>query len=920
MVTNAFIPDVFPPRCEHRPRIDLNGRWALRIDSTGIGVEEGWHQGRGRFRQSMEVPGVPQAQGLGRPTRELKTYFDDPFWIRRKFHVPGLPGGRRLWLRIGGILPAADIYINGCHAGYTRSSRTPLRTDITDLAHHGEENLVAVRVGEPPDVRLDGVYEMPGLTYNWTGPYGPISCEITGTPSVVDLYANPDLDSGGVGLYVRLSRPAVESCIIVISVRDGNTVIGTAVAGMVTGEDCTRTFVNLQGYHAWSPDDPVLYDLEVSLYRDSGERLDRAGIRFGMRRLEVRGDKFYLNGRPVLLRLYGDNHIHPDTLCPPAKKEWYTPRLKRARSYGMNGVKGCVETIPTAYIEAADEVGMMIIQEMPFGLSELRENRYTISREFTEYYSSELDGLVRTSRNHASIVAYSMSSEVELAKQTPESFEFFSRDLVRQTKGLAPHSLVVDCTGYVGPDGLETPLGRRLTDFYVSLFKGRKDVLDEAPPLADGSLPLILHEYHWWSCYPDPSDRKRYGRTQMRPFWLDSLERTARQNGQWDLIQTYRKNSLWLQALCRKDGIEYVRRTPNTEGYILWLLQDLGLWSEGLLDDFWRPKNVSARDFLRSNGDTVVVLGREGNRCFAQGETISIPVLVDHYGMEVIRRGRVEWRVTGAPIEDSGALGEFEIEPGEKHVAGVIEITPAEAEGAYKFDFEVELFEDRERLNDNSWSFWAFPELPDPVTTGGNRTLWTGPGRRAGIGHGTEVVVTNGIDEEIADFVEGGGGCILFTGGTRIENPVGAENPGDPYKMFRTIPWNAGDHGNSGTVVSDHPCLARYPHEGRCDLQFISMLKGYQPMDFGPLVKNGVEPIIRMVDHYASNRNLAHMLGFSVGDGRVIATSMGIMDSARDKIEARYLLGCLIEYLASDEDHMVRIPRDTFLRLFSKKQ
>ncbi|MBU7003969.1 MAG: hypothetical protein HXS50_00285, partial [Theionarchaea archaeon] len=263
MVT--FLPDVFPMRGEYRTCIDLNGMWSLRRDPGNVGLGSGWHEGRGKFRQKMEVPGVPQAQGVGEPATNLKTFFDEPFWIRRKFEVPFLPEGKRLWLRIGGILPAADIYLNGIHVGYTKSSRTPQRIDVTELVVIGKENLIAIRVCEPPEVRLDGVYEMPALTYNWTGPYGPISFEVTGDPSIVDLYARPDLESSGIRLSVSISHPAKEPCCLVAIVRDGQRTMGTARIELGTGSDHADTFLGIGEYRTWSPEDPCLYDLQISL-------------------------------------------------------------------------------------------------------------------------------------------------------------------------------------------------------------------------------------------------------------------------------------------------------------------------------------------------------------------------------------------------------------------------------------------------------------------------------------------------------------------------------------------------------------------------------------------------------------------------------------------------------------------------------
>jgi hypothetical protein len=645
-------------------------------------------------------------------------------------------------------------------------------------------------------------------------------------------------------------------------------------------------------------------------------------IRFGMRELSVKGTKFYLNGSPIFWRCFGDDQLYLETLCPPADKQWYLHRLKRARAYGMNGVKGCVETIPQDYIEAADEAGIMIIQEMPFGLADLRANRYTIDQRFRDYYSAELDGLVRVSRNHASVVAYSMSSEMEFGNQTQESFDFFSRELVRQTRQLAPHALVIDCTGYLTSE--DTKKGKRDTDFYASIIgTWSKKALDEAPVSTDRKHPTILHEYNWWSNYPDPSKKDKYARMQMRPFWLDTLVKTARENGQGELIGTYCKNSLWLQALCRKDGIEYARRNPDVEGFILWLLIDYHRASEGLLDDFWDPKNVSPQEFLKSNGNTVIVLAKEGNRCLEMGKTASIPLAVDHYGPKVLRNCVIRWKATTGSTVADGSLPVTELKPGQLTQAGSAQVALPKAERAYKLVLDVALHRGKEVVNTNDWSFWAFPEVREELrhaTSSDDVCLRLGPASRERTPSGATLAVADSVDGNLADYVEGGGRCLLLPRGTAIENTVCYYGSVSFYRLFRTIPWNAGNSGNSGTVISPHPALEAFPHDGMCDFQFVSMIKGILPMEFSPLRRYGVTPIIRGIDHYMANRNNAYMLEFKVGKGKVLVTSLAVLEKRDEHIEARYLLKCLLDYVQGSRfAPTADVPKDEFLRRFSPR-
>jgi len=918
-----FIPDIFSHHRSDRPQVDLNGAWGFRRDPDDKGKAEGWHQGKGRFADHVTIPGAPQAQGIGKPTKVQKTFFMEPFWVRRRFHLPALDADKRVWLRIGGILPAAEVYLNGSYVGYTKSSRTQQRVDVTHLAKPSAQNLIAIKVCDFPEVRLDGIYEMGEYAKTWTGVYRPVACEITDRISVIDAYVRPKLSTGTVQVGLDLSEAPDQALSVVVTVKDGRRHIGQTKASIAKGRKRLETEVKLDDFTTWSPQHPKLYTLQIALHEDGRRQpLDRVGIRFGMRELTVKGTKFYLNGRPLFWRCFGDDQLYLETLCPPADKGWYLPRLKRAWEYGMNGVKGCVETIPQDYIEAADEAGIMIIQEMPFGLSDLRANRYTIDKRFRDYYAKELDGLVRVSRNHASIVAYSMSSEMEFGNQTQASFDFFSRDLVRQTRRLAPHALVIDCTGYLTSE--DTKKGKRITDFYATVIgTWSKRALDEAPVQTDRNHPTILHEYNWWSSYPDPSQKAKYADSQMKPFWLDTLVRTARDNGQEELIPIYCRNSQWLQALCRKDGIEYARRHRDVEGYILWLLIDYHRASEGLLDDFWDPKNVSAREFLESNGDTVVVLAKEGNRCLAMAKRARIPIAVDHYGERVLRNCVIRWQATRCEAFQEGTIDVSELKQGELTKAGQVALDLPRAQRAYKLDLAVALHRNGEVINTNTWSFWAFPETRDELRDIMAQDdvllrLRSAPAKK--IPAGVSLVVADWVDASLAKYIEAGGACLLLPRGTKIENTVCYYGSTTFYTMFRTIPWNAGNSGNSGTIISPHPALAAFPHEGRCDFQFVAMIQGVLPMAFGPLREYGVGPIIRAIDHYIANRNNAYMLEFGVGKGKVLVSSLGVLEKIDERVEVRYLLKCLVDYVRGTHFAPVaEVPKEAFVKWFSTR-
>jgi hypothetical protein len=182
------------------------------------------------------------------------------------------------------------------------------------------------------------------------------------------------------------------------------------------------------------------------------------------------------------------------------------------------------------------------------------------------------------------------------------------------------------------------------------------------------------------------------------------------------------------------------------------------------------------------------------------------------------------------------------------------------------------------------------------------------------------LVIADKVDQPLVDYLARGGRCLLLSKGAAIENTAVYYGTTSFYTTFRTIPWNAGTSGNSGSVISEHPALASFPHEAFCDLQFVWLVRGVLPMEFSPLRQHGVTPIIRMIDHYAANRNNAHILEFKVGAGKVLVTTLGILPNAGKRIEARYLLRSLAEYARRDTfKPQASVPPAEFLKLFSPR-
>lgn len=925
-----WVVDNFPTAEAGRDRVSLDGAWELRRDPAGHTEPARWIDTAGRFPESVLVPGAPQAQGIGAPATAQRTDFREGYWIRRSFRMVALPRGQRAWLRLGGVFPAADVWLNGAFLGEVRGSRVPLRADATDALLAGP-NTVALHIHEPSSPRLDGVWDWSGIPH-WNGPYRPIDIELTPALCLVDACVRPMLGSGDVEVSGRLSEPAPDGSMAVLRVLDGTRVMGTAEVRLRSGAESLEARVPVAKPEPWSPWSPKLYRLEVRLRGAGGAaREDRVGVRFGFREIERRGADLCLNGVPLFLRCYGDDQLYPETLAPPASVAWYRDRLRVARAFGMNAAKSCVECFPEEYLAAADELGLLIIEELPSGLDgQHRERRHAADPEYRAMLTPEVERIVQATRNHPSVVAYSMASELGYGSQTQESFAYFSGELPRRVSALAPGALTIDCTGYTvdgeGPASrIDTGKGPRETDAYVAGPPAwAMEPLRHAANSTDGLRPFILHEFNWWSCYPDVAAAERYDGAQLRPFWFDLLRDTARRGGQEGLVGSYHRASEHLQAACRKDGIEYARRQPEVDGFILWLITDLAQWSEGLLDDFWAPKGVSAANFLRSNGDSVVLLAEDERRCFAMGDSVRLPLMVSHFGQRELTDARVTWSAEGGPVHARGDAALGRVAMGSRTPAGTVELRfPARQKG-YVVHLSTVLA-DGCRVNDNEWDLFVMPRAVHPAVEACGRGesgshadgvfLRVGEGATGEVPPSARLVVAERLDDGLCRWLADGGRALVLSAGGTMDPAEPAYADQALYRLFRTVPWNVGP-GNSGTLIEPHAALSSFPHGRWCDLQFVGLLSGALPLNFEPWRTYGVTPIIRAIDWYQANKNHAYLLECQVGRGRALVSTMRLLPATPDRPEARALLDGCMRYLLRDSlPGVASIPPAEFARL-----
>ena len=150
-------------------------------------------------------------------------------------------------------------------------------------------------------------------------------------------------------------------------------------------------------FKIWSPEEPNLTTIEVA-----GRK-----VRFGIRQIEAKDRKIYLNGKELFLK--GFNRHESDWLNGAATGEALMLQdIQRLKALGGNFIRGAHYQQRERFLDLCDENGVLVWEESlgwGNGTSELKD------AEFCEMQVKETRDMVRASFNHPSVVIYGFLNE-----------------------------------------------------------------------------------------------------------------------------------------------------------------------------------------------------------------------------------------------------------------------------------------------------------------------------------------------------------------------------------------------------------------------------------------------------------------------------------------------------------------------------
>jgi hypothetical protein len=381
------------------------------------------------YTRRILVPFAPEAalSGVGE--------HGDRVAYRRSFAAPALSSGERLILHIDACDWHCTVYVNGKLVADHSGGYDAIVADVTDALLGRALQELVVAVYDPTDgygqPRGKQVSKPEGIWYTpVTGIWQTVWLEPVPATSVERLTMTPDVARRALRLTVHARGAGVESRVQAVAMANGR------VVGRASGRPGVELRVPIPDPHLWSPDDPYLYDLRVTL-SGSGVAADSVSSYFGMRTIGLVKDstgamRIALNGKAVFQLGPLDQGWWPDGLYTAPTDEALRSDIEGMKALGFNMVRKHIKVEPPRWYYWADKLGLPVWQDMPSGWNDTPDSR--------EHFVSELRQMIQGRRNSPAIVMWVPFNEKWGQFDTPRIVS-----IIRQ---MDPSRLVNDVSGW----------------------------------------------------------------------------------------------------------------------------------------------------------------------------------------------------------------------------------------------------------------------------------------------------------------------------------------------------------------------------------------------------------------------------------------------------------------------------------------
>lgn len=317
----------------------------------------------------------------------------------------------KYFIHFGGVNSCAEVYVNGKFVGYSEDTFDFQEYDITEFAVDGKNRLTVIVYRY-----CTGSYLEDQDMWRISGIFRDVYLVQKPLVEIADFFVRSYFAGGYEKADLRISielKGDYTDCVLKAKFSKDGKMICESEHNLSQEKLCIATEVN--NPELWSHETPVLYDIELLLYKD-GKQIDCRKSKFGFREIKIvpmingKGPFVLLNGKPVKFRGVNRHEFHP-MYGHAVPKEKIKADLELCLQNNITAIRTSHYPNNKAFYDYCDEMGILVMCENNLethGLSFMVPNS---NKRWTKQCIYRVRNMVNTYKNHPCIISWSLGNE-----------------------------------------------------------------------------------------------------------------------------------------------------------------------------------------------------------------------------------------------------------------------------------------------------------------------------------------------------------------------------------------------------------------------------------------------------------------------------------------------------------------------------
>jgi len=309
---------------------------------------------------------------------------------------------RDVFLTFEGVDSCFYLYVNGNFVGYSQVSHATSEFNVNEYIKAGKNNVTLAVLKW-----CDGSYLEDQDMFRLSGVFREVFILFREKERIDDIFVKCDTaeDFSSAHIYAELECTGAPKATYKLLSRCGR-VIYEGEAKLT--EKCTLDIGTLNCPKLWSDEEPYLYELVIC----AGNEVMHFPV--GVRRIEIKGNVIYINGRKVKAKGVNRHDSHP-ILGHATPMEHVLRDLYIIKAHNCNMIRTSHYPNDPRFYALCDRLGIYVVDECDIETHGLGihtdSNPLTTSEEWSVSYLDRAARMLERDKNHPCIIFWSVGNE-----------------------------------------------------------------------------------------------------------------------------------------------------------------------------------------------------------------------------------------------------------------------------------------------------------------------------------------------------------------------------------------------------------------------------------------------------------------------------------------------------------------------------